>query len=198
MMERTAEPLDTISTVTYEIVSQETMDDDSQRYTRCRPVAKNYPGGLKTSYEYDDGEYTIRVTDPAGRTTTWVLDPMPRLVEVIDGATGSISHLAGSDLLTLDNQTLRLLAVVDYQGRRTTYAYEDATHQIRIGESDGHTSVFFDIPGRRLMPVLDPEAGVIGHAYETIRSVTISIYELGSHDSVHRLFGQRKSRPMRD
>jgi RHS repeat-associated protein len=166
-----------------------------------------YPDGRSVQLLYDGVGNRTQLTDWLG-STTWVFDPLNRIVHVGKGSTftgyvydkvGNLKELtyaAGKTVYYGYDAADRLRTVTDWTGRVTTYTYDDAGREIGCAYPNG-------VEGRRTYDASARNATITyargatvfasaGYAYDRVgnrlsRRYADERFERYSYDELHRL-----------
>jgi len=134
----------------------------------------------KINYTYDlieDGFLKHTTTDGNGNSRARLADGAGRTVKKIDG-------LGHATVLTYDNNN-NLLTVLDRDGRKNRYIYDERNRRIRVIEDDGGigstTQFQYDAVGN-LLQSTDPTGKVTGYAYDNANRCLVATYAVGTKE----------------
>ena len=142
---------------------------ETETLTRRTSPTDPTPMQLTTTYEYDDLDRVIKVTDPLGNIAETVYDANGKVKEE------NVHHKipgGGYDIRTYVTREYdaadRLVKETDIYGKETNYEYDEAGNLVKVTDANGHITRFeYDARGRRTA-VIDAN----GHRTETV-------YDLG-------------------
>jgi YD repeat-containing protein len=131
---------------------------------RHRHSPEAHPLGRKTTKEYDAAGNLVKLTDPAGRTTTYTYGQLDRLTETENGHKEVVKYecdLAGDQTKTTYpngkavtrafDKDGRLEKVTDWNGKGTKFSYDpdsDLTATVFPSETKDEDKYAYNDPGR--------------------------------------------------
>jgi YD repeat-containing protein len=119
-----------------------------------------------TTFEYDDNDNLIKITDPLGHSTTppWDYDALDRLISSTD--------LNGGQTVYSYDANDRLETVTDPEKLQTTYGYDGLGNQTRISSPDTGVTFYFPDEAGNTGTLLDNRVQATTYTYDALNRVT--------------------------